>query len=311
MIPLPWKRERLELTDGDFLDLDWLKCGSSQLVILAHGLEGGSRRHYMCGTAAACHAAQMDVLSWNFRGCSGHPNRLPRAYHSGATEDLAEVVARAEQTGLYEQFFVVGFSLGGNLVLKYLGEMSVSPGRIRGGVAVSVPCDLRASAVRMDRPDRDFYRLRFLRSMRGRMAAKREQFGDLIPTDAENPCRTFRQFDDVFTAPLHGFQNAEDYWARCSANRFLDTIQVPTLVLNAQDDPFLTPECFPTAIAARHPFVYLESPSKGGHVGFVATGNRQTRYWAEQRIVEFIALCGRLGGGSLKGAGDSSPFPPS
>lgn len=280
--------------DGDFLDLDWLNCGSSRLVILAHGLEGDSRRHYMCGTAAVCNAARMDVLSWNFRGCSGAPNRLPRAYHSGATEDLAAVVFRAEQSGKYDHFFVVGFSLGGNLVLKYLGERAGNPGRIRGGVAISVPCDLRASADRLDRPDRDFYRLRFLRSMRSRMAAKREQFGGLIPSDTENPCRTFRQFDDVFTAPLHGFQNAEDYWARCSANRFLDAIQVPTLVLNARDDPFLTPECFPTKMAERHRFVYLESPSKGGHVGFVSPGNRSHRYWAERRIVDFIGLCARL-----------------
>ncbi len=190
--------------------------------------------------------------------------------------------------------FVVGFSLGGNLILKFLGETAGEQNRIRGGVAISVPCDLRASAHRMDRPDRDFYRLRFLRSMRRRMVAMREKFGEVIPTDAEHPCRTFRQFDDTFTAPLHGFRNAEDYWARCSAVGFIDGIRVPTLLLNAQDDPFLTPECFPTQVAKSHPYLYLEAPATGGHVGFVGPGNRQDRYWAEQRTVDFIRRCVRM-----------------
>jgi len=286
--PLPWTRERLELPDGDFLDLDWLRVGSDRLVIIAHGLEGGSRRHYTAGLAQLCRSAGWDTLSWNFRGCSGDPNRLPRAYHSGATEDLRAVIEAVESSRRYRDLFLVGFSLGGNLILKYLGEWGSNPGLIRGAGAVSVPCDLRASAERMDQPDRQFYRLRFIRSMRARMDLKRLQFGDQIPSDHSNPCRTFREFDDTFTAPLHGFESALDYWSKCSAIRFLEDIRVPTLILNARDDPFLAPTCFPTPLAQAHPWVYLEAPEKGGHVGFVSRENGSRRYWAEARVVEFF-----------------------
>jgi len=125
------------------------------------------------------------------------------------------------------------------------------------------------------------------------MAVLREKFGDAIPSDADQPCRTFRDFDDTFTAPLHGFRDAEDYWARCSAIGFIHAIQVPTLLLNAQDDPFLTSECFPTELAKSHPHLFLEAPTKGGHVGFVGRGSHRKRYWAEQRVVDFITRCGR------------------
>ena len=286
--PLPWTRERLELNDGDFIDLDWLRCGSPRLVVIAHGLEGGSRRHYTAGVAQLCRSVGWDTLAWNFRGCSGEPNRLPRAYHSGATEDLRAVLEAAEATGRYRELLLVGFSLGGNLILKYLGEAGHNPGRIRGAVAISVPCDLRASAERMDQPDRRFYRLRFIRSMRARMDQKRLQFGENIPSDHLKPCETFREFDDTFTAPLHGFESALDYWARCSALGFLEPIRVPTLILNARDDPFLTPSCFPTQRAETHPWVFLEAPEKGGHVGFVSEDSGSRRYWAEARIVEFF-----------------------
>ncbi len=292
IFPLPWNRERLELEDGDFLDVDWLVHGSNRLIITAHGLEGGSRRHYTTGLARLCTSAGWDTLAWNFRGCSGHPNRLARAYHSGATEDLRAVLQAVEATHRYQDVFLVGFSLGGNLILKHLGEAGGTPGLIRGAVAVSVPCDLRASAERLDQPDRQFYRQRFIRSLRARMALKRLQFGNQIPSDHSSPCRTFREFDDTFTAPLHGFESALDYWSQCSALRFLHAIRVPTLILNARDDPFLTPSCFPSLEAESHPWVYLEAPEKGGHVGFVSRESGSRRYWAEARIVEFIRETG-------------------
>ena len=283
---LRWQRERLELDDGDFLDLDWSRAGSRRLVVVTHGLEGNSRRAYVAGMARAANRRGWDALAWNFRGCSGEPNRLCRSYHSGATEDLAAVVARATRDGAYDRVAVVGFSLGGNLTLKYLGELGDSPGVVCGGAGLSVPCDLRAAAMKMAGPACGFYMRRFLQDMGGKMREKALQFPGRVDLSPLDGMTTFRQFDDAFTGPMHGFKDAEDYWAKCSAKRFLPRIRVPTLVLNALDDPFLAPECFPFAEAAANDHVTLDVPSLGGHVGFVSAG---ADYWSERRTIEFLS----------------------
>ena len=281
-----WERERLELADGDFLDLDWSPTGARRLVIITHGLEGNSRRAYVAGMARAFKRRGWDALAWNFRGCSGEPNRLCRSYHSGATEDLSAVVAHATRGGAHDRVAVVGFSLGANLTLKFLGELGASPGLVCGGSGISVPCDLRAAALKMTGPDCAFYMRRFLRDMGDKMRAKARQFPGRVDLAPLAGMTTFQQFDDAFTGPMHGFRDAEDYWARCSAKQFLPRVRVPALMVSAADDPFLAPECFPFAEASASEWVTLDAPKQGGHVGFISAG---ADYWSEWRTAEFLS----------------------
>ena len=288
-VPRPdWERKRIELPDGDFLDADWSVVGGKQAVIVTHGLEGHSRQTYITGMVRAFNRAGWDAIAWNFRGCSGEPNRLAKAYHSGATEDLLAVIHHALGRKNYDRITVVGFSLGANLTLKFLGELGSRPGIVCGGAAVSVPCDLRASAEYMARPECAFYMRRFLREMGKRIEAKRVVFGDRISSADFRAMRTFKEFDDAYTAPHHGFADAHDYWAKCSANSFLPSIRVPTLIVSAQDDPFLAPACFPWEAARQSEHVYLDAPLNGGHVGFVGNGNSRREYWNEARAVQFL-----------------------
>lgn len=295
---IPWRRERLELWDGDFLDLDWwevesnlvqgAKPESGPLVILAHGLEGNSQRPYMAGMARAFHRRGWNVLSWNFRGCSGVANRLFRSYHSGATEDLSAVVQHAERTGRFGSIAVIGFSLGGNLTLKYLTELGASGGIVRGGAGVSVPCDLEAAAERMTGPDCAFYMKRFLKDMGEKMRAKALQYPGKLRLEALEGMTTFRQFDDAFTAPLHGFRDAQDYWDQSSCGPRLHQIRVPTMIVNAVDDPFLAPACFPSRAAEASEWVHLVAPARGGHVGFVSGLGLWGEYWSETVVADFL-----------------------
>ena len=297
------RRERIELVDGDFLDLDWssataatgtlVASRSRRVVIVSHGLEGNSRRVYVRGLVQAMNRRGWDAVAWNFRGCSGEPNRRPRAYHSGETEDLAAVVAQVVKRGRYESVALAGFSLGGNVTLKLLGEWgsAAAANCIRGAVVNSVPCDLKPAAEAMSRMATQPYLKFFLRTLTRKAAAMATQFPDRFPralTDrAWRGIGTFREFDDCFTAPLHGFCDAEDYWAQASSKPYLNRIAVPTLILNARNDPFLTPECFPFAQAALSSHVWLEVPATGGHVGFCPAGDR-TEYWHERRAADFL-----------------------
>jgi predicted alpha/beta-fold hydrolase len=290
--PLPWSRERLELADGDFLDLDWLNPGPGRLLIVSHGLEGNSRRPYVAGLARAATRRGWSVLAWNFRGCSGELNRLPRFYHSGASEDLAAVVTHAGQTGKFEVMALAGFSLGGNLTLKYLGERHASKIPVGAGVALSTPCDLAAASAAMESLQVRPYMSRFQKDILRKWALKKASFPGLIPEINPRCQRTFRQIDDTFTAPLHGFAHAEAYWQACSANAFLPSIRVPALILNAADDPFLAPSCFPKEFARHSPWVHLEIPERGGHVGFMDRWGSRYDLWSEVRAMEFLeSLC--------------------
>lgn len=279
------ERERLELADGDFLDLDWHRAGAPRVAILSHGLEGNSRNDYILGTARALLATGWDVLAWNFRGCSGEPNRLLRFYHSGATEDLAAVAAHA--AARYERLALVGFSLGGNMTLKYLGEAPPHPA-VCAAAAISAPIDLASCARELDeRRINRVYLRRFLTTLAAKVAAKARRFPELDARDARR-LASFREFDGRFTAPIHGFRDAEDYWTRSSARQFLPRIAVPTLLLNPRNDPFLGPACYPEAEAAASAHVFLEMPDSGGHVGFLDLSNGLER-WSERRVAEFLA----------------------
>jgi hypothetical protein len=288
-IPLTIERERWELADGDFLDLDWARSGQKRVAIVSHGLEGCSGNAYVRGMAAALVAAGWDVLAWNFRGCSGEANRLPRFYHSGETGDLAAVIGHA--AAFYERIALIGFSLGGNVTLKYLGEAEPHPAVI-AGVGISVPVDLAASSRVLDgRWGNRIYLGRFMKTLVAKVRAKALQFPRQFDVAGAGAIRTFAEFDGRYTAPLHGFRDAPDYWARSSARQFLPGITVPTLLLNARNDPFLAPECFPFAEAEANPELFLEAPESGGHVGFLDLVHG-IEPWSERRVVEFLASPG-------------------
>lgn len=278
------RRERLELPDGDFLDLDWDSEGRDRLVILSHGLEADSSAPYIQGMAAALKSRGWDVLAWNYRGCSGESNRLLPFYHSGASHDLHEVVSHALAAHPASRIDLVGFSLGGNMTLKYLGEREV-PARVHRAVAFSVPCDLASSSVRLASRSNRIYMDRFLRSLRDKLVEKQPRFPAQIDLNGISRIRNFKQFDDRFTAPLHGFRDAEDYWERASSRPFLGRITVPALLVNAANDPFLGSGCFPREEARASETFHLEVPEDGGHVGFLSA---ERDYWSERRALEFL-----------------------
>jgi predicted alpha/beta-fold hydrolase len=278
--------ERLELDDGDFLDLRWLRQGRDRLAILSHGLEGSAEQGYVRGMAAALDAARWDALAWNFRGCGREPNRLARLYHSGATDDLRFVIDRAAAN--YARIALIGFSLGGNLTLKYLGERAPHSA-ILAAAAFSAPVDLAACVRMLDgHLSNRIYLRRFLGTLVAKVEAKALRFPDQIDAVGARALRTFGEFDDRYTARLHGFRDAADYWKQSSARQYLRQIAVPTLLVNAADDPFLAPECFPFPEAEENPCLFLEVPESGGHLGFLEWRGG-LRPWLETRAVDFFA----------------------
>lgn len=282
-------RERIATPDGDFLDLDWVRHPPGRpLAVLTHGLEGHSRGNYIQGMAAALKRAGWDVLAWNFRGCSGEPNRKLKSYHSGATGELQTVLNHIFSETAYETVSLIGFSLGGNLTLKYIGDMGAAlDPRIRSAVAISVPCDLAGSAKRLGDWQNRIYMARFMRSLRSKVYEKAMRYPDGLDLDGLDKVRTFAEFDDRYTAPIHGFRDASDYWTQCSCRFVLNRITIPTLLVNAQDDPFLTPDCYPGDAADANPNFMLETPRNGGHLGFISF-NAAGEYWSERRAVAFL-----------------------
>jgi predicted alpha/beta-fold hydrolase len=283
-----YQRERIFTPDDDFLDLDWSRAGRRKLAILSHGLEGHTGRPYMTGMAKMLNRNGWDVLAWNYRACSGEINRRLRMYHNGCIDDLDCVVQHGLMDGAYDKAAMIGFSLGGNLTLMYLGSKgdTVDP-RIRGAAAFSVPCDLKAGALELAKARNYIYMKQFLVSLHEKIKLKMEQMPGVINDDGYGRIKDFKGFDDRYTAPINGFRDAEDYWYQCSSGRFLHAIIVPTLLVNALDDPFLAPSCYPVAQAEQSRYVHLEMPRSGGHVGFVQF-NADGSYWSEKRAVEFL-----------------------
>jgi uncharacterized protein len=281
----PYTRERITTPDDDFLDLDWILSDSRKLLIISHGLEGSSDRPYVKGLARAALLKGYDVLAWNFRGCSGEINRQLRFYHSGATDDLDCVVQHAATTKRYDELSLAGFSLGGNLTLKYLGERKTHD-VIRKGVAFSVPIHLQSSCAKISQPNNWIYANRFLKSLKRKIVLKHQLFPQL-DTSLLSSIKTIETFDDRYTAPLHGFKNAAEYYDQNSSIHFLKGISVPTLIINAQNDPFLSERCFPAEELRGHATVRLEIPNRGGHVGF-ARFTTNGLYWSEERAVSFL-----------------------
>jgi predicted alpha/beta-fold hydrolase len=291
-IRLPLTHQRLDLPDGDFIDLDVLDglTPASPVVVVCHGLEGSSKAGYVRGLLRDLRAHGVGAVAINFRGCSGEPNRLPRFYHSGDTGDLAYVVDRLRAQKPGRALGLAGFSLGGNVVAKYLGERGDTvPPEVRAAAVVSVPFDLAMCARNLDGADfmARVYRERFLRRLRAKVAHKARMHATM-PLDKARAARTFRAWDHDVTAPLHGFTSAEDYWTRSSAGPLLPLVKRPLLILAAEDDPFVPPEALPREAAAQNPLLQLEISREGGHVAFVHGPPWSTRRHAERRAAEFL-----------------------
>lgn len=293
------RRERFTLRDGDFVDLDWVDpAGGSQVtVMILHGLTGSSDSNYAWGLQAALRDRGWRSVVLNFRGCSGEPNRLPRAYHSGETGDVGEVFSFIHDRSPEHTFATVGYSLGGNVLLKWLGE-SGKDSRVTAAVAVSVPYLLDRCQKRLSEGFSRVYQRRLLRQLQNSVEDKKEAFRHhrqqthLQALQALGNIARYQNlydFDEFVTAPLHGFQGANDYYRRCSSLDFLTRIQVPTLLLHALNDPFIAENSVP---GPQHlgEHVTLELSQGGGHVGFVAGHNpMRPTYWLEQRIPDFLA----------------------
>jgi len=286
-----YTRQRINTSDGDFIDLDWSyardQAPGTSLAVLCHGLEGCSDRAYIKGMARAFNRRGVDAAAYNYRGCSGEPNLQKKYYTAGATDDLEDVLNSIRAQGDYEAIFLVGFSLGANLVLKYAGENGPEIANdIKGVAAVSAPCDLRSSAVELDKPKNRLYSKRFLKMLCAKVRDKVPSYPELADIDLA-AIKTLKEFDNLVTAPLGGFVDAEDYWQRASCFRGLRGISVPALIINAADDPILGPECYPYEEAGDSENIFLEVPKWGGHVGFIPRLGRD-EYWHEKRIVEFV-----------------------
>ena len=281
-------RERLELADGDFLDLDWnaIPPGNS-LTLILHGLEGSSDSCYARGLMRALARRGMAAVLMHFRGCSGMPNRLPRRYHAGETGDLAHVVDVLGQRFPGVALFCVGYSLGGNVLLKWLGETGAAA-PLRAAVAVSVPFELATCADRLQHGFSRIYQFALLRRLKQAARDKADLIHDLVSLPRVLGSRDMRQFDEVCTAPLHGFANAGSYYAQSSSRQYIKHIRIPTLILQARDDPFMWPDAIPSA-AELSEQVVLELSEMGGHVGFVTGPPWKPVYWLEHRIPEFLA----------------------
>lgn len=281
------KRERITLSDGDFLDLDWSdsETQTQKLVILLHGLEGDAQRPYITGSAKILNQNGYDTCAVNYRGCSGEPNVKYRSYHSGATEDLIEVLNHILNTKNYSEIYLKGFSLGGNLLLKYLGEGNDVPKEIKGAVAVSVPCNLHDSCKQLLSIKNIMYAIKFKGNLLGKLRQKQHMFPDKIGDNDIKSIKTLKDFDDIYTSQAHGFEDALDYYKKSSSLQFLPHIQVPSLIINAKDDSFLGPECYPIKETDRNNKLFLEMPSYGGHVGFWGKNNIT---YTEKRALAFF-----------------------
>lgn len=287
-----YERERVETTDGDFLALDWSRLHNQTkthtLCIVSHGLEGDASRPYVRGMVRALNRAGFDALAWNYRSCGGEMNRLLRSYHLGDTDDLDFVVRHALATGRYQRVYLTGFSAGGNVTLKYLGENPDRvPAEVQRAAVFSVPTDLKASSHQIARPENRVYLNRFMKSLRRKMREKAALLPGQVNLEGLDLLRDFPQFDDRFTAPMHGFKSAAEYYEHSASGHYLGAIRIPTLLVNAQNDPFLAPSCYPWEVASHSKFVFLETPQAGGHVGF-GEGTPDGEYYSERRAVEFL-----------------------
>ena len=293
-----YRRERIDTPDGDFLDLDFAEVhGSSAppppegapIVVVVHGLEGSAESAYVLETCRAAWDRGMRSVALNFRSCGGEPNRLPRFYHAGDTGDLAHVLDYLAERWPDAPLAAVGFSLGANVLLKYLGERG-EESRIRAAAAVSIPFDLAAGAKLLEESwaGRMYIRI-FLKSLKAKYRQKQALIGDACDTERVLSSRTFFDFDDAATARLHGFSGVDEYYGTSSSRNFIASIRVPTLLLHAEDDPFVPPSAIPRAAIAANPWLTAAITKDGGHVGFIGGTPLRPTFWAETEAARFLS----------------------
>ena len=280
--------ERLELQDGDFLDLVWTARQDGPIVVVLHGLEGSYRSHYIPGILETIHLHGWRAVLLHFRGCSGEHNRLPRAYHSGDTSDFAAVLRHIRMREPEVPLVALGYSMGGNVLLKFLGETGVDV-PLRAGIAVSPTFNLHLAAQELDKGFSLLYQWHLVKRLVDKMQTKSQTVSFPFDVTQLGTFKTFREFDDYVTAPLHGFNGVDEYYSRSSCGPYLRDIRIPTLILHAKDDPFSSVEAIPT-VDQLSPTTTLELSAHGGHVGFVhgpCPGREE--YWLETRIPEFLS----------------------
>ncbi|AZQ62480.1 alpha/beta fold hydrolase [Flammeovirga pectinis] len=281
-----YKRERITTPDKDFLDFDWSCQNNKRIVIISHGLEGGADRHYCKGIAKLFNNNNWDALAWNCRSCSGELNKLPRFYHHGDVEDFKLVVDKAIERG-YQEIALVGFSMGGAISMNALGTKKFPTQKIIGAVAVSTPIDLISSSDELEKKSKSFYNQKFFKKLKKKVIAKSKYIPELDASPLLNEqIKSLRGFDENYTAPLHGFKNAHDFYYNASVERRMDKIEKPVLILNAKNDPFLTEKSYPIEFVKTCDNIYLEMPKNGGHVGFCIVNSQFT--YAEIRSLEFL-----------------------
>jgi hypothetical protein len=281
------ERERVILPDGDFLDVDWSfsKKGIRKVAVLLHGLEGNAQRIYMKGQARILQKYFWDVAAVNYRGCSGEINTIYPSYNAGRTDDLEAVIHYILNKAQYDEIVLIGFSLGGNLLLKYLGERETLPKEIKKGVAISSPLSLKGSLESLGQFYNWVYRTSFLYDLKKKYKQKMLQFPEKMTQADLNRIKSLQDFDTIYTAPAHGFKDAFDYYEKNSSGQFLPSVKIPVLILNAENDTFLSPDCYPIDLAAKNSNIFLEMPKYGGHVGF---HKNNKVYYNEQRTLDFL-----------------------
>jgi predicted alpha/beta-fold hydrolase len=283
-------RKRITTWDHDFFDLDFSLVGSKTLVLLIHGLEGSSESKYITATANHLNNKGLDAVCFNLRGCSGEDNLLLRTNHSGKTEYVDFVVTHLENNYDYENIVIIGFSLGGNLTLKYLGENAENlSSKIKGGIAVSVPVDIASAEKEMDKLKNKLYMEIFFKTMKNKVLEKAHKFPEYnLDKDKLFKATKFKHLEYLYTVPVFGFKNPEDYWEKASSKPYILKINRPSLLINAKDDTFLSKECYPFEEAKKSEFFHLEIPNYGGHVGFMSSFKPSENRWLENRILTFI-----------------------
>lgn len=285
-----YSRKRITTWDHDFIDLDFSFVGSKTLVLLIHGLEGSSKSNYMVSASKHLNKKGLDTVCFNLRGCSGEDNLLLKTYHSGKTEDVDFVVNYLIENYKYKDIIIIGYSLGGNLTLKYLGEKSgnISP-IIKGGIAVSVPIDIASAEKEMDKLKNKLYIELFFKTMKNKLLQKAHKFPEYkLDKDKLFKATKFKHLELLYTVPIFGFKTPEEYWEKASSKPYLHSIKKPTLLINAKDDSFLSKECFPFKEAYDSDNFFFERTNYGGHVGFMSSFNPSENTWLELRIERFI-----------------------
>ncbi len=281
-----YERERFITEDCDFFDVDWLKKPENKrLAILMHGLEGSSNSQYIMGMTHALHQHDFDVAAINFRSCSGVMNNKPVMYHSGWTMDLDHFITQIQHD--YQEINICGFSLGGNVVMKYCGDGIYNLNKkVKTAIGISVPCDLQSGSRKIKELQNHFYENKFLGTLLDKIKQKVIQFPEAINSSDIIRVKTLWDFDEYFTAPIHGFKNAVDYYDRSNSLQFLKNIRIPSLIVNALDDTFLPNSSYPYKEANQNENLFLMTPKYGGHVGFTTFGT--SYYWIETVILDFL-----------------------